>query len=61
MGNEKLPPIWTPKTTARAEGPSDANVTQSNVAFKKFTTAEAIAVSIYRNRIRKETLRAAHA
>jgi len=61
MGNEKLPPIWTPKTTARAEGPSDANVIQSNVAFKKFTTAEAITVSISQSKIPKETFRTTHA
>ena len=43
---KKLPPICTPKTTARAEGASKAKVTQSKVVLTIFRTADAILLDI---------------
>lgn len=40
--DEEIPPIWTPKMTARAEGASRAKVIQSKVSFTIFTTPDAI-------------------
>lgn len=36
--------MWTPNTTARAEGASKAKVTQFKVALTKFKAADSIAV-----------------
>ena len=39
----RVPPMWTPNTTARAEGASKAIVTQFKVALTKFKAADSIA------------------